>query len=58
MRKPQRLPSPREFALLGWDARLEVIAKLQSLKLAYLKTEQIELSDNAQRGNDVRDKTK
>jgi hypothetical protein len=44
MRTPQRLPSPKEFALLGWDARLEVIAKLQSLRLAYLKTESADLS--------------
>jgi hypothetical protein len=54
MKAPRRLPSPREFALLGWDARLEVIAQLQSLRLAYLKTEQAELSDTTQRGNHVR----
>jgi hypothetical protein len=44
MKGPRRLPSPREFALLGWDARLEVIAQLQSLRLAYLKTESAEPS--------------
>jgi hypothetical protein len=54
MKAPRRLPSPREFALLGWDARLEVIAQLHSLRLAYLKTEQAEPSDITQRGNHVR----
>lgn len=44
MKTPQRLPSPKEFALLSWDARLEVIAKLQSLRLAYLKTESVDVS--------------
>jgi len=48
MKTPQRLPSPREFALLTWDARLEVIAKLQSLRLAYLKTESVEPSTTRQ----------
>jgi hypothetical protein len=37
VRPPRRLPSAREYALLTWDARLEVLAALQSLKLAYLK---------------------
>ena len=41
MRPPKRLPSPREYALLGWDARIEVLAALQSIKLAYLRTEEI-----------------
>jgi hypothetical protein len=48
MRAPKRLPSPREFALLTWDARLEVIAQLQSLRLAYLKTESVESSTTRQ----------
>lgn len=48
MKTPKRLPSPREYALLGWDARLEVMAALQSIKLAYLNTER----DNDTRGND------
>ncbi len=47
MKTPKRLPSPREYALLGWDARLEVMAALQSIKLAYLNTEEIQ-----RRGND------
>lgn len=50
MRKPQRLPSAREYALLTWDARLEVLAALNSIRLAYLKTETIE--PNQPRGND------
>jgi hypothetical protein len=36
VKQPKRLPSAREYALLGWDARLEVLAALQSLRLAYL----------------------
>ena len=44
MRPPKRLPSPREYALLGWDARIEVLAALQSIKLAYLKTEEMQPS--------------
>ena len=48
MKRVQRLPSPKEFALLGWDARLEVIAKLQSLRLAYLKTESVDVSTTRQ----------
>ena len=44
MRPPKRLPSAREYALLGWDARLEVLAALQSLRLAYLRTEEIQPS--------------
>lgn len=50
MRTPKRLPSPREYALLGWDARLEVMAALQSIKLAYLSTEEIHTN---RRGNDA-----
>lgn len=48
MRPLKRLPSPREYALLGWDARIEVLAALQSIKLAYLKTEEIQPSTNRQ----------
>ena len=44
VRTPKRLPSPREYALLGWDARLEVLAALQSIKLAYLGTEEVQPS--------------
>ena len=44
MRPPKRLPSPREYALLGWDARIEVLAALQSIKLAYLRTEALQPS--------------
>ena len=48
MRPPKRLPSPREYALLGWDARIEVLAALQSIRLAYLKTEEIQPSTTRQ----------
>ena len=48
MRAPKRLPSPREYALLGWDARLEVLAALQSIKLAYLGTEALQPSTTRQ----------
>ena len=44
MRPVKRLPSPREYALLGWDARLEVLAALQSIRLSYLRTEEIQPS--------------
>ena len=44
MKPPRRLPSAREYMLLTWDARLEVMAALQSIKLAYLGTEEIEPS--------------
>lgn len=44
MRPVKRLPSPREYALLGWDARIEVLAALQSIKLAYLGTEETQPS--------------
>ena len=42
MKPVKRLPSPREYALLGWDARIEVLAALQSIRLAYLRTEEIQ----------------
>ena len=48
MRPVKRLPSPREYALLGWDARIEVLAALQSIKLAYLGTEETQPSTNRQ----------
>ena len=48
MRRVKRLPSPREYALLGWDARLEVLAALQSIKLAYLGTEEVQPSSTRQ----------
>ena len=48
MRPVKRLPSPREYALLGWDARIEVLAALQSIKLAYLRTEEIQPSTSRQ----------
>ena len=48
MKQPKRLPSAREYALLGWDARLEVLAALQSLRLAYLRTEEIQPSTTRQ----------
>ena len=48
MRVPKRLPNPREYALLGWDARIEVLAALQSIKLAYLRTEEIQPSTTRQ----------
>jgi hypothetical protein len=41
VKQPKRLPSAKEYALLGWDARLEVLAALRSLRLAYLRTEEI-----------------
>jgi len=44
VRPVKRLPSPREYALLGWDARLEVLAMLHSIKLAYLGTEALQPS--------------
>ena len=49
MRAPKRLPSAREYALLGWDARLEVLAMLHSIKIAYLSTEEVQTN---RRGND------
>ena len=48
MKQPKRLPSAREYALLGWDARLEVLAALQSLRLAYLRTEEVQPSTTRQ----------
>ena len=48
MRPVKRLPSPREYALLGWDARIEVLAALQSIRLSYLKTEEIRPSTTRQ----------
>ena len=48
MKEPKRLPSAKEYALLGWDARLEVLAALQSLRLAYLRTEEIQPSTTRQ----------
>jgi hypothetical protein len=39
VKQPKRLPSAKEYALLGWDARIEVLAMLQSIRLAYLNTE-------------------
>lgn len=48
MRPVKRLPSAREYALLGWDARIEVLAALQSIKLAYLGTEEMQPSTNRQ----------
>lgn len=48
MKTPKRLPSPREYALLGWDARLEVLAMLHSIKLAYLSTEETTPSSSRQ----------
>ena len=48
MRPVKRLPSPREYALLGWDARIEVLAALQSIRLSYLRTEEIRPSTTIQ----------
>jgi hypothetical protein len=48
VKQPKRLPSAKEYALLGWDARLEVLAALQSLRLAYLRTEEIQPSTTRQ----------
>ena len=48
MRSVKRLPSPREYALLGWDARIEVLAALQSIRLSYLRTEEIRPSTTRQ----------
>ena len=48
MKQPKRLPSAKEYALLGWDARLEVLAALRSLRLAYLRTEEIQPSTTRQ----------
>ena len=44
MRPPKRLPSPREYAGMEWSERVQVLAELQSLRLAYLTTEAIEPS--------------
>ena len=48
MKTPKRLPSPREYASLAWDARLEVLAALNSIRLAYLKTERCDMSSTRQ----------
>jgi hypothetical protein len=48
VKQPRRLPSAREYMLLTWDARLEVMAALQSLRLAYLRTEEIQPSTTRQ----------
>jgi hypothetical protein len=48
VKEPKRLPSAKEYALLGWDARLEVLAALRSLRLAYLRTEEIHPSNTRQ----------
>jgi hypothetical protein len=48
VKQPRRLPSAREYMLLTWDARLEVMAALQSLRLAYLRTEEIQPSISRQ----------
>jgi hypothetical protein len=48
VKQPKRLPSAKEYALLGWDARLEVLAALRSLRLAYLTTEEIRPSTTRQ----------
>ena len=48
MKTPKRLPSPREYASLAWDARLEVLAALNSIRLAYLKTERCNVSSTRQ----------
>jgi hypothetical protein len=48
VKQPRRLPSAKEYALLGWDARLEVLAALRSLRLAYLRTEEIHPSTTRQ----------
>lgn len=45
----RRLPSTREFALLAWDARLEVMATLRAIELGYLETKE------SRGDNDVRD---
>lgn len=48
MKQPKRLPSAKEYALLGWDARIEVLAMLQSIRLSYLRTEEIQPSTTRQ----------
>ena len=54
VRPVKRLPSPREYALMGFYARMEVLAELQSIKLAYLNTEEIHTN---RRGNDATETT-
>ncbi len=44
MRPPERLPSPRQYARMEYRERVQVLAELQSLRLAYLTTEAIEPS--------------
>jgi hypothetical protein len=51
VKQPRRLPSAREYMLLTWDARLEVLAALQSLRLEYLKTERIPVTNNEPQGS-------
>jgi len=48
VKQPKRLPSAKEYALLGWDARIEVLAMLQSIRLAYLNTEETTPSTSRQ----------
>lgn len=48
MKQPKRLPSAKEYARLGWHARVEVLATLQSIKLAYLNTEETAPSSSRQ----------
>ena len=51
MKQPRRLQSAREYMLLTWDARVEVLAALQSLRLEYLTTERIPVTNNEPQGS-------
>jgi hypothetical protein len=48
VKQPKRLPSAKEYALLGWHARVEVLAMLQSIRLAYLSIEETTPSSGRQ----------
>jgi hypothetical protein len=47
MKTPRRLPTVREYRLLTFQQRQQVILELEVIRLAYLQTEEIK-----PRGND------
>jgi hypothetical protein len=51
VKQPKRLPSAKEYARLGWHARIEALATLHSIRLAYLNTE--ETTPSSARQDDV-----
>jgi hypothetical protein len=54
VKTPKRLPSAREFALLTWDARIEVLSALRAIQLAYLQTEEIRGNDDIRNTNQAK----